>query len=202
MGRPSPEESRRLEAGILEAACEMFGTLGYRAVTMRDVAARAQVSTRTLYNHHADKASLFSACLETSAHFPQLDAAPDADVAAVLKQFAKRLLRNMAADHRMRLGLLVWREGGEFPELVKASEDMQERFLIQPVAQYLRKTGFADANATELARLFVIMVMADWIRRITYGYPAASDREIARHVDLVVNLFLHGRDCGSRGQNR
>lgn len=76
-GRPSEKESITKTNQILAAACDLFVEFGYRAVTMRMVAEKAQVSTRTLYNRYADKLTLFTACIDTgAAAFPRLDVAP------------------------------------------------------------------------------------------------------------------------------
>ena len=72
-GRPTLEQSRNKLANTLMVARELFCKLGYRAVSMRLVAERAQISTRTLYNRYADKLSLFRACLDIGAtRFPVL----------------------------------------------------------------------------------------------------------------------------------
>ncbi len=49
---------------ILAAALEAFGSSGYGATSMADVAARAGVTRAVLYDHFASKKSLFLAVLE------------------------------------------------------------------------------------------------------------------------------------------
>ena len=45
------EKSQRSREQILEAALDLFSTQGYRATSVRDIAARAEVSTGNVYHH-------------------------------------------------------------------------------------------------------------------------------------------------------
>lgn len=193
-GRPTAEDARQKLAGVLTAAQEQFCELGYRAVTMRGVAEKAQVSTRTLYNRYADKLSLFVACLESgSGAFPQPPAQPHSDQHRILREYAAALVRTLSQDSSVRLGMLVFREGGEFPEMLQASEEHHFRHLVQPLAAYFRGSRLAtDAGARELANLFIAMALQEWQRRITYRHPMPSNAEIKRHANLVATLFLDG----------
>ena len=126
-GRPTAAIARLKAATILTVAREAFCRWGYRSVTMRQIADAAQVSTRTLYNQYKDKFSLFEACLEFgSSAFPVLEDSPSADVGAALTEFAISLVEMLSGETSQSLGMLVYREGGEFPELVRASEKNQQ----------------------------------------------------------------------------
>ena len=60
---------------MVAAAMQLFVSNGYHEVSMREVAERAGVSTRTLYNCYEDKVSLFNACLDSiSASTPRVNA--------------------------------------------------------------------------------------------------------------------------------
>ncbi len=60
---PAPRLSERKRAAILEAASDQFRACGYEATSMDSIAATAQVSKRTVYNHFASKDVLFAAIL-------------------------------------------------------------------------------------------------------------------------------------------
>ncbi len=192
-GRPTADGARQKMALVLAVARELFTQLGYRAVTMRDVADKAQVSTRTLYNRYADKLSLFAACLDLGAEaFPKLPAAPKGDHRRTLEAHAAAIVRLLAQDSSVRLGMLIYREGGEFPEMLKASEKNQQRFLVDPLSAYLRAAGLAGGDAESLAQAFVAMALSEWQRRITYQHPMPSEAEIVRHAAFIVRVFLDG----------
>lgn len=47
---------------ILEKANEMFLTIGFKSVTMDDIAAELGISKKTIYQHYANKTELVEAC--------------------------------------------------------------------------------------------------------------------------------------------
>lgn len=180
-------------ADVLEVAREQFSELGYRAVKMRDVAEKAKVSTRTLYNRYADKLSLFVACLDFGAvAFPHIRYAPGENVAEALREHAVSIARVLSTDSTLRLGMLVYREGGEFPELLKAAEANQDLHMVKPLAAYLRDAGLGAGNEEARAKLFIAMAISEWQRRVSFLRPLQSEDEIQRHAALVARLFLEG----------
>jgi len=193
-GRPRAEEAQQKLALLLSVAREQFIQLGYRAVTMRGVAERAQVSTRTLYNRYADKLSLFTACLDFGAEtaFPHLNPAPRAAVREVLVDYAGSIVRALSVDASLRLRMLIYREGGDFPEMLRAAEANQERYLVHPLAIYLREVGLERRDSDERTKLFLALAISEWQRRVTFRRPLPSSDEIARHAQLVVSIFLDG----------
>lgn len=198
-GRPTAEISRQKAAAILTAAREAFGRLGYRAVTMRQIADMANVSTRTLYNHYIDKLSLFSACLEFgSSAFPVIGNDPDEDVGAALQRFAVALVKMLSTDASQRLGMLVYREGVEFPELVKAAEENQQQYLVGPLTAFLRKHGLADSDGEPRAKILLSMMLSGWQRRVSFHLPMPDDAALEEHAALVVQLFIAGAASPSR----
>jgi len=192
-GRPTADDARRKMAQVLAVATEQFGQMGYRAVTMRGVAEKAQVSTRTLYNRYADKLSLFTACLDfESQAFPLPAALPGETVEAVLERYAVGIVRALSSDSSKRLGMLVYRDSLEFPELLRAAEVHEDRLLIQPLATYLRTIGLESEDSDERAKLFLAMALAQWHRRGTYRRPPPQKDQVIRHASLVVKTFLYG----------
>jgi AcrR family transcriptional regulator len=180
-------------ADVVAAAQELFIAYGYRAVTMRQVAEASQVSIRTLYNHYPDKLALFTACLDSgAAAFPVPVYRRGEDVEAALRQHAAALIQVLSADAALRMGRLVHREAGDFPELLPASEVNEERFLIQPLANYLRDAGLSTGDEVERAKLFIVMTLSEWQRRLTYRHPLPGREEAEAHAARAVGLFLHG----------
>lgn len=171
----------------------MFSDLGYRAVTMRNVAEQADVSTRTLYNHYPDKLSLFIACLDFGARaFPAPTPLPGETPDALLRRYAAALVSTLSTDSSMRLGLLVYREGAEFPELLEVGNANRKRYINEPLAAYLHGIGLERAGEDLNASLLLSLVMSDWQRRVSYRHPMPTPEEIERHVARAVTIFLHG----------
>lgn len=192
-GRPNAQTARKKAEGIIAAAIEAFCRDGYRAVTMRHIAEQADVSTRTLYNHYADKFSLFEACLEAgSSAFPLLDPDPAADPETALREFTVVLVKMLSTETSQSLGMLVHREGAEFPELIEASERNQQQYLVDPIAAFLRHHGLSDGDSQATAEILLAMMISGWHRRVSFRHPRATDEEIEEQAARVVRLFLRG----------
>jgi TetR/AcrR family transcriptional regulator, acrAB operon repressor len=58
------EKSQRSRDHILDAALRLFSRQGYRATSIRDIAAAAALSTGNVYHHFKDKEALFRALLD------------------------------------------------------------------------------------------------------------------------------------------
>ena len=180
-------------ARLLLVARQQFAELGYRPVTMRTIAELAQVSTRTLYNRFADKVSLFTACLDDGGSiFPIPDPRPGEDIRSVLQRYAASVVSALSSDTSLRLGMLVFREGADFPELVRAAEDNQARFLVRPLTQYLESLELDGREAETMAKLFLAMTISEWQRRVTFRRPLPSQADQQRHAALVADVFVRG----------
>ncbi|MGE0816464.1 MAG: TetR/AcrR family transcriptional regulator [Vicinamibacterales bacterium] len=77
------ERSERSRAAILDAALELFSHRGYGATSMRDIAAKAGVSTGSVYHHFQDKEAIFQALL---AQFQDVTRRPDFPINVVLER--------------------------------------------------------------------------------------------------------------------
>jgi AcrR family transcriptional regulator len=56
-------KSEKSRAAILGAALQLFSHQGYRGTSLRDIAAKAGVSTGNVYHHFADKETIFETLL-------------------------------------------------------------------------------------------------------------------------------------------
>ena len=63
MARPINADSAKTRARVLEASIRHFGRHGFRATSLRRVAADAGLSFPTIHHHFGSKADLFAACL-------------------------------------------------------------------------------------------------------------------------------------------
>ncbi len=63
MARPAGP-SRDTRGAILDAALELFGTKGFTATTVKDIAARVGVKDASLYNHFPGKRAIFDALID------------------------------------------------------------------------------------------------------------------------------------------
>jgi len=203
-GRPSPEEAEQKRHGLIVTALAEFARIGFHGASLRDIAQKANVSSRTLYNYYPDKPALFEACLEFSGRQIQ-SIAPDLDVGLHegLVRYAVAMQRRLFAAQAMRIAALIYREGGGFDELRQIARIQFERYQVGPVARILESHGTLKERCHILATQFVAMALGEWQRRLLFGGDAMTDAQMADHAELVTSIFLKGIDrwCASRPDN-
>jgi TetR/AcrR family transcriptional repressor of mexJK operon len=119
---PRVTRSRSL---ILDAAGQVFIELGYQGATVEQVAARAGVVKRTIYNLYDDKEALFRATVLQSISIAErfsADLATDvravAEPLAELPAIAVRLAEAVLLTRVLPLRRLLVMESSRFPDLV------------------------------------------------------------------------------------
>jgi len=115
------EETRRR---IVEATVELHLTRGPAATQIAEVARRAGVQRRTVYNHFPDDAALFEAC---SAHWRALHPAPDPNGWADLRQGLRELYSWYRETESMTSNVL--RDAQVLPSLRRVLESGLDVYL-------------------------------------------------------------------------
>jgi AcrR family transcriptional regulator len=118
-------KKRRTRRALADAAMRLFAERGYEATTIADIAAAADVSTRTFFSYFRSKDDvLFAETDERIALIPTLFAAraPDEPLLAVLRRLLTQLMEtavpNLAGD-----------QGGARMQILAASPELQARAL-------------------------------------------------------------------------
>ena len=201
-GRPTAEVAEQKRMNLILVALEEFARSGFHAASLRDIAEKAEVSSRTLYNHFPDKLALFEASLEHSGAqlMPDL---PDleGDLHTRLVTYATEMQRQLSSTRSTRIARLIYREGGEFDELRQIARHQFERHQVSPVAELLEKEGVAEADSRNFAKQFVAMAFGEWQRRLLFGGPPLTPDEMAAHARFVTQLFLNGIAPTLRGND-
>jgi len=194
-GRPRPEEAEQKRHGLITTALEEFARVGFHGASLRDIAEKANISSRTLYNYYPDKLALFEACLEFSGREirPVL---PDLEVGLHegLVNYAIAMQRELFADQAMRIAALIYREGGGFDELRQIARVQFERHQVAPVAHILESHGIVKERCHIWAVQFVAMAFGEWQRRLLFGESGMTNAQMAEHAELVTSIFLKGVD--------
>jgi len=199
-GRPSPEEAEQKRRGLIATALEEFARAGFHGASLRDIAQKANISSRTLYNYYPDKLALFEACLEFSGRQIQ-PVLPDLDFGLheALVAYAIAMQHQLFAVQAMRISALIYREGAGFDELRHIARIQFERHQVAPVAHILESHGILKERCHILATQFVAMAFGEWHRRLLFGGDIMTDTQMAEHAELVTAIFIKGIDpwCGS-----
>ncbi|WP_436772886.1 TetR/AcrR family transcriptional regulator C-terminal domain-containing protein [Yinghuangia sp. YIM S09857] len=111
---------------ILDGAFTVFARRGYAQACVQEIAREAGVAKPTVYNHLADKESLYREAVEAAADrigargvavVEELRAAGDGDPREALTAVARKLLLAYACEEARAVRQLADAEHGQFPEL-------------------------------------------------------------------------------------
>jgi len=200
-GRPSKADAEQLGHRIVDAATDLFFTLGYGATTIEAVARRAGVSKRTFYHRFANKSALLSAVVHRTidrmrppADVPLLDGA---DLPAILRGLAGLILRAALSPPAIALNRLIVAESSRFPDLAsvvtnQGAIEEAVRLIAGVLEREARAGNLSVDDPTFAAQQFLYMVITVPQRRaMGLGVPM-TPVEIDAWPRDVVNLFLNG----------
>lgn len=197
------EQARKLteikREQIIEAAVAEFKANGYHATSMDSIAASAQVSKRTVYNHFESKEQLFQAitqelferAIQVSEHPYQ----PDLPVRTQLETIAEQEMSLLTSEEFLTLARVITSESLGSPELTKVNfEEFQESSI--GVVKWIRE-AIADGklkvmDPVEGGKRFLALIeaFAFWPQLFSYK-PVPSRREQKEIIDSAIDMFLN-----------
>ncbi|WP_405057881.1 TetR/AcrR family transcriptional regulator [Kribbella sp. NBC_01505] len=208
----SPTDARRprrrpgKREAILDGARTTFAREGYSRASIETIAAEAEVSSRTLYNHFGDKARLFEAVIQVSAtevaEF-QLSLIEQflgdvTDLSVDLDAFA-RAWAGPAPQHAGHLALVrhIQAEAGHLPPAVLAAWHRAGPGRVQEaLAERLRsfaERGLLTVDDPEQAAFHLSMLItAEADNRSYRGAVQLPAEEVAAMASAGVRVFLRG----------
>lgn len=198
-GRPEKQ------AAILEAATRVFLRAGYERASVDEIAAEANVSMRTVYNHFGDKRELFLAAMEhvreRSEILAALDLAlfePSSDLRESVIAFGEGLLRRFMEPEFAAFRRVLVSELGGHPELKKVSLDgptpKQIHTWLTERIEEANAQGRLDAPDPALAaRQYLALLFHECTVESNFGTDPLSDekiREVATNTgDLLLRAY-------------
>lgn len=193
-------KEKKKAAEILAAADELFGDVGYDAVSVRDVAARAGVNKALVFYYFGSKEELFAQVLTRyyESHRGALEAAFEHEGA--LADRLRRLIDayfDFMAEHR-RFARLVQQQiagPGTHLELIRENLAELERWTERALAEV------TPAEGPLAARHFFVTFSAAMINYFTYapaltpvwgGDPLADDAlaERREHLHWLIDAVI------------
>lgn len=200
-GRPTSEESRELDAKVIEAALALFLEKGYDATSMEAIAQAADISKRTLYARYSDKSALFLAALRWSTKdwgfsLPpaiELDKEP---LESALLLAAEALLQHALNPTYIKLGRIVAAKADQFRAETAYNYNMALSPRVVIIADILKahRHELKEPHLQHLettAELFVSLISGIPSRLASFGTIRAPAYE-AQRVRLAVELFVSG----------
>ncbi|NUR57197.1 MAG: TetR/AcrR family transcriptional regulator [Catenulispora sp.] len=201
-----PRRSPDKRQAILDGARVVFAREGYTRASIDAIAAEAEVSTRTLYNHFGDKARLFEEVIRTSAtevaeaqlaliesHLGDIT-----DVEPALTEFAAAWARPKPefADHLSLVRQIRAEVGHLPPAVLEAWQQAGPQRVQSELARRLRQLaerGLLRIEDPDRAAFHLSLLSAAEVESRSYhGAIPVPDAEIAELAAAGVRVFLHG----------
>lgn len=184
---------------ILSTCADMFLTLGFKSVTMDDIAQKLGISKKTLYTHFPNKETLVNACVfyffdYVTAEIRKITEKTSTPIEELyeIKLFMMQLIKNEKISPQFQLKKF-------YPEIFKALQEKQMAFMVERMSNSLEK-GVAlglfrsSLNIPFIARLYFNGMMGIKDQRL---FPA----ELFQHSQLMADyLEYHLRAiCTEKG---
>jgi AcrR family transcriptional regulator len=191
------------EALMLDVAEELFGELGYRSVSMDEIAARVGVSKPMLYHYYGSKDGLFIACLRR-ARAGMRDAILAGAMSSEVRE--ERLFAALVSwlrfvdDHRT-LWKIISESGLEFPEAaeeIDAIRDEQTALIAGLLAATATPGHLADPIELQVVAAAISGVgerVAHWRHR---NPGVVTPERAARHLMQLLWLGLERMSDGAQ----
>lgn len=188
----------RKRSAILAAAAEQFRVHGYEAASMDAIAALAEVSKRTVYNHFTSKEELFAETVmqmfESSAGELELGYRPERSLRAQLVELMALKMRTLAdpefiALARVAIGEAIHAPERTLPILARLGEREEGVTAWIRAAQADGKLKAGDPSFAATLLQGQIKTFAFW-PQIAMGAAPLAPQEQERVIDAAVSMFL------------
>lgn len=180
---PEPGSRER----ILETALELVGAQGLRALSMDDLAERAQVSRATLYRLFPGKSALFTALVRAYSPLEPvlavLDERRSEPPDVLMPEIARTVYRTLTAGGTNRAGLLralFFEVSGLSPDAEEATRETLAK-TVMTLAAYL----IEQMSAGRLRRMHPLLVMQSFIGPIAFHVltRSAAEQVLGMRID-------------------
>jgi TetR/AcrR family transcriptional regulator of autoinduction and epiphytic fitness len=196
--QPRTRLTDRKRAAILEAAVAEFRAHGFDNTSMDAIAAAAEVSKRTVYNHFPSKEGLFAAIVDEL--MSRSDAVPEYQYDSVdtlehqLIEIGRSVVTLLASDDFQNLARVIMSRFLQSPQLTRTMTS-ESRHPETGIANWIREAkadGRLDVqDSKQAARQFMglLNAFAFWPQLIGRE-PPLSEREQDKIVKSAVAMFL------------
>jgi TetR/AcrR family transcriptional regulator, mexJK operon transcriptional repressor len=199
-GRPTTEQAEARHEELLDAALEEFLEHGFELTTIEMIAARINMTKRTVYARYTDKASLFRGAVQRAIErqiVPPhvLEGFDQGDLAATLESVARLRIGQVMTPNGLRLQRIINTESYRFPGIFTDNFEQSAKPVLDFVAGVLDRAiaagQIAPTDSGFAASAFMSMVVGGQVRAIVSG-RAPTRAELDRKVTFTVRLLLDG----------
>ncbi|BBO29377.1 TetR family transcriptional regulator [Alteromonas sp. I4] len=188
-------EKKRLQ--IIDTATRLFASQGLEATSMDAVAAEAQVSKRTVYNHFATKTALFQAVLESMfANVDQGDKIEfDASIPleSQLKAIANNEIKLLTSETYVDMARVAFIQMLQDPQLAKSLNGHSVGCMryFDDFLSAANESGVVRIDDIPLAaKQFVYQFKSLIFYPLLYGIVELHELDCEYLVDETIKLFV------------
>jgi len=194
------DKSQRSREQVLEAALQLFSTQGYRATSVREIAALAGLSTGNVYHHFPDKETIFRTLLDQywaaidRPDFPVNRALAEGSFPDNLEELG-RASRESVSRFRRHVALIyvdvVEFEGSHirrfYSEMAKRYQDFMADHHVAEDDRL--RPGISSLSTVMLASRFFLNYFAV---EILFGVPNHFGKSTDQVIDEIADILRHG----------
>lgn len=199
-GRPTKAQAEARLEELLDAALDTFLERGFELATVEAIAARVNMTKRTVYVKFEDKAALFEAAVQRAIErqiVPRatLEKLDKGNLGETLCAIAEMRIAQLSTRNGLRLQRIIATESYRFPDLGMTSFNVSAKPLVEFVTELLERHiaagDIAPTNARATAGLFMSMTITGQAREIVAG-ASLTREETGNRVKFAVDLLLNG----------
>jgi AcrR family transcriptional regulator len=188
VGRPTAEETGRLNEEILQAALDVFVREGFGGASIEQIAQESRTTRRTVLNRFRDKETLFIAVMEMMIwRFQKKITPPESMLGAkpldTLREWCRLMLENVVTPQQIEFYRLCLAHVARFPA-VSATAMRWNDNLIADLEALLRRAqqsgAFAGRDASALATGMIGVFISNPVNRAALGDPQFADASLRR----------------------
>lgn len=197
-GRPVSMKKRR---AMLDAAIAEFQRHGYDGANMDAIAAGANVSKRTLYNHFASKEALFRSLMDEMVRrvrrYSQIEYRPDAPLREQLLGYARDVVDAVRDPETRDLIRALLSEQMRSPDLIDSAiaKYWRDEYGLANWFAAARADGRLRTDSPErMSQRFAAMIKGIGVWPILFRRDPPSHAGIDDAVEEAVDMFIeyHG----------
>jgi len=197
--RPQGADDPPVRQRILDAAFSAFMAGGYAETSTREIATRAQVSKRALYELVGNKQEMLAACISGRAERLRVPAdLPEPrdreTLTGALATFGTQLLREISDPTVIAVFRLAIAEAVRAPEVARALDSIggeTSRAALRAIMTRAQSSGLLSGQPAEMAEHFAGLLwgnlMVSLLLRVA---DRPSPREITRRARAAAAAFL------------
>lgn len=195
-----PRWQRRRDARpaeLLEAAADCFGTSGYLATRVEEIAARAGVTVGTIYRYYPNKEALFSAVLnESRKNLPSGWGGAERDPGRLLRETLDRWWAFLSDPAQSVLLRATLANVADSPEAATGySREVRSR-LEQQLGGVLRlgmaAGAFRSVDVPTVGRMMADTLLGGALTHHEVRGDPSLERDSAAYLTAVFGTLIHG----------